>query len=291
MLVVIEGIDRTGKSSLADRLCTFTGGTSMHFDKPETHPLYEYTASLASYRPASSTIILDRGHVGESVWPYIFDRQSLLDEPMRRWLNMFYMSRGAVLLHAVRDVNAATAAEYEAAGEPIYHLGDIDYAARLFRDAVTDTGLPVWEYEHEGWPGAALHEAARRAIIAGELLDVTPRWVGSPAPRLLVVGGWEGGRALPFMPYEDTEGHLLMEELGLWKQTALVSAVRPDKDGPEPVHALWRALGRPKVVTLGSAAADTVSSMNIPCEESYGPLSGWARTSPGSLRESLERHL
>jgi hypothetical protein len=287
MLVLIEGIDRTGKSTLAERLRDFTGGTVMHFSKPETHPLYEYTASLATFAPASSTVILDRGHVGESVWPWVFDRPSLMDEAMRRWLNMFYMSRGAVLVHAIRDVNAKTAAEYEAAGEPIHLLGDISYASNLFTQAVSDSGLPVWQYEHGGWPGAALHEAARRAIIAGELLDITPRWVGSPAPRLLVVGGWDE-RALPFMPYEATDGHLLMDELGPWRQAALVNAIRPDRTGPEPLRELWFALGKPKVVALGGQAADIVKEKGIPCE-SYGDLRGWSRTSSGSLRENLER--
>jgi hypothetical protein len=289
VIILIEGIDRTGKSTLADRLSAFTGGTIFHFSKPETHPLYEYTASLATYDPVRSTVILDRSHVGESVWPLVFDRPSKLDEPMRRWLNMFYMSRGAVLLHAVRAVDQATADEYEAAGEPIYLLGDIDYAANLYRSVVSETGLPVWEYEHGGWPGAALHEAARRSVIASELMGVTPRWVGSPAPRLLIVGPHDSHRAMPSMPYEDTDAHFLLGELSGWRQCALVNAVRPDGEGVEPLKALWRGLGSPAVVAIGGEAADTVRSCGMAPDDVIGDLHGWRRTTSGNLGEYLGR--
>jgi hypothetical protein len=291
ILILIEGIDRTGKSTLAERLSAFTGGKVMHFSKPECHPLYEYTASFANFRPAAETVILDRGHVGESVWPLVFGRPTQMDEPVRRWLNMFFMSRGAVLIHAQRNpFDDDIAHEFEAAGEPIFMPADIQFAACLFRDAVADTGLPTWDYRHGNWPGAALHEAARHSMVAGELLDITPRFVGSAAPRLLIVGQWDEGRYLPFMPYEESDGHFLMGELDDWRQCALVSNVRPDKAGPEPLRNLWLALGRPHIVALGGAAADTVKKSELP-HDVYGPVRDWRRLPSGSLRESLRKHL
>jgi hypothetical protein len=290
MLVLIEGIDRTGKSTLAERLAAFTGGTVTHFSKPEAHPLYEYTAWLATFAPARSDIILDRSHVGESVWPYVFDRDTSMDEPIRRWLNMFYMSRGAVLIHATRDADAATAQEFEDAGEPIHLLGDIQYASHLFRDAVSDCGLPVWEYQHGDWPGGALHEAARRAVIAGELLGIAPRYVGSAAPRVLLVGPRDT-RYMPFMPYDGTDAHFLMGELDDWRQVALATVAHPDTGDVEPVERLWHALGRPHVITFGSEAADTVKESGLP-HTPLGTLSQFRRfTPPGSLRESVRRYL
>lgn len=292
ILILIEGIDRTGKSTLAERLATFTGGVVLHASKPEAHPIYEYTAYFANLSPARETFILDRGYVGESVWPLVFKRPSEMDEAVRRWVSMFFMSRGAVLIHAERNpFDEAIAQEFEEAEEPITTLTDITLAACLFREAVAESGLPVYPYRHGDWPGAALHDGARRAIVAGELLDITRRYVGSFAPRVLIVADQTEGHAMNFMPYPDTTGHFLLDELDCWRQCGLVNPTRLDGEGSEPVRALWYALGKPRIVTFGGAAADTVDLMGLDFDD-YGPLSQFrSRLPKGSLREVVGRHL
>lgn len=289
MLILIEGIDRTGKTTLAKRLQLFLGGNIQHFSKPEAHPIYEYTAYFANFRPAADTDILDRGHVGERVWPTIFRRPSQMDDAVFRWVDMFYRSRGAVLIHADRPVDDACITDYVISDEPLQGREEIRLAQALFEQAVTDSSLHVYPYVHGSWPGDALHDAARLGIVAGELGDITDRWVGTPAPRYLIVGGWDE-HALPFMPYEDTDAHFLLSELGddLWKQCALVNAIRPDKTGNEPLRSLWFTLGKPRVVTFGGQAADIIEGIGLPAD-GYGPIRDFKRLPPGSIRETIRR--
>jgi hypothetical protein len=148
----------------------------------------------------------------------------------------------------------------------------------------------VYPYEHGDWPGAALHDASRRAVVAGELMDITPRYVGSHAPRVLIVGnGTE--RAMPFMPYEDTDSNYMMAELDDWRQIGLVNCHRPEfPHEPERLRELWFALGKPTIVSFGGTASATLNSMVLNHND-YGPLHKFKQLPKGSLREIIRRHL
>src|SRR4249920_1716146 len=129
MLIVIEGIDRTGKSTLATSLAVATGGDIIHAAKPTKHPIDEYVGPLINYDPTDTsddnTLILDRWHIGELVWPGFFGRSSALDDAVFRWIEMFMKSRGAVYVWADRTDTDAWIEELVAADEPVKTVQDI----------------------------------------------------------------------------------------------------------------------------------------------------------------------
>lgn len=83
-LVLLEGLDRTGKSTVAAYFETL-GFEKIHMSAPPkgTTP-DQYMQEMVDLLQTAATrdIVLDRTHYGELVWPQIYGRKPLLDEEM-----------------------------------------------------------------------------------------------------------------------------------------------------------------------------------------------------------------
>lgn len=277
MLIVIEGLDRTGKSTLARYLAMQNHPTAvLHYSKPERHPLFEYVEPLLAYDPCSpGNVVLDRGHLGESVWPKVFKRDSELDEPTRRWIELFLLSRGAVLVHAERDLQELIDA-CAADDEPIQGEQIVDANAH-FRAALVETVLPQLPFCHSA-PSRNLQilDICSQAVLdqmrTALILRATSEWVGNPRPQLLLVGDQgnlgPGRRAdwpLPFVPFKGTSGHFLFDELGvgdMWRYVSVVNSRRPD-GSREDLPRLHALMGYPRVVTLGEKAHQIATDFGV----------------------------
>lgn len=75
MIVILEGTDGVGKTTFAHRLANRMGAKYVHSGPPTAETwIDEYiNPLLSSGRP----IVLDRWHLGEIVWPFLWDRPSL----------------------------------------------------------------------------------------------------------------------------------------------------------------------------------------------------------------------
>jgi hypothetical protein len=81
-LIILEGLDRTGKTSVA-QMFEKQGFEIMHISAPAkdtTSDQYvgEWVDLLASI--SGRNVVLDRSHYGELVWPTVYGRKPLLDE-------------------------------------------------------------------------------------------------------------------------------------------------------------------------------------------------------------------
>lgn len=85
--IVIEGIDRSGKSTVA-KVLESQGYKYIHFSAPDkkyTQPGYagpSYLDDLVEMFVGFSgqNIVFDRSHYGEMVWPFVYGRKPLLNE-------------------------------------------------------------------------------------------------------------------------------------------------------------------------------------------------------------------
>ncbi len=272
MLILLEGCDRSGKSTLAEELADITGGEVIHRGKPECHPLEEYESFLEDYVPGSGqTLILDRWHVGERVWPGVFNRQSAYDLPMFRHTEMYLRSRGACLIYAARDDKRAWSAELKQFEEPI-HGKSLTKALKLYDEALAERYPNEWWYDftvekgrgRQQWLTDFLAFALREESTAAKMYDVTREWVGNPQPQVMLVGEQVGlgpllekypnAPRVPFVPYKETSGHFMLNELGdEWRDVAIVNSHRRDGT-PESLEAMWERLGYPEIVALGKIA-------------------------------------
>jgi len=75
--LIIEGADGTGKSTLAKRFES-VGFHYIHADKPTTSSwTKEYVEPVHALSKVKKHIVMDRWHIGEIVWPTLFNRRSI----------------------------------------------------------------------------------------------------------------------------------------------------------------------------------------------------------------------
>lgn len=86
-LIILEGLDRSGKSSLAKSF-EAEGYEIVHLSAPSkkykepgyTGPSYLDDMMDLLHQASNRDIVLDRSHYGELVWPSIYSRESMLTE-------------------------------------------------------------------------------------------------------------------------------------------------------------------------------------------------------------------
>lgn len=280
MLILLEGPDGAGKSSLAQRIYETLVKSDptaliqfMHSGPPEHHPLVEYEARLFTYRPMENHhIICDRWHLGEQVYPAVLGRQSKYDRAMVWHTELFLQSRGALLVHVTADV-ATLRQRVSFRGDDFIKIEQLDDISRRFHEVIGRSILHKRQFytsdmryvEDKFHDLDSIIRAARMAERMHHGLAPFKRYVGPIRPDLLLLGDKidAPARALEqvgppaFMPYLATSGHYLLESLLLRQELRSVGRVfiglgnACDDDDP---RQLWRTLGEPTAVTLGREA-------------------------------------
>lgn len=277
MLLICEGLDRTGKSTLAEQLLMADPMLALlHFDKPKQHPLNEY---LHPIEHRSWDAVFDRYHWGERVWPTVFGRSTDYDAVMHAYVELALESRGAVVVQTRRDLDEVKSALLED-DEPLLP-DDVERADALYDEVRRNSLLPSFTHNIRSSSSIGFVAlATRRAQTAAAFANITPRWVGSLEPEVLLVGDVVGpgadGHTLPFVPFASTSGHFLINELLKYggrrslQRTAIVNSSRPN-GRPEPVHDLWQAMWEPPVVALGRNAELTLLKQDVPFQSVQHP--------------------
>lgn len=275
MLIIIEGPDGAGKTTLAENLRgVLAARREVHMLKkgpPSSHPLDEYEVPLHAYRPGSAVdVICDRWHWGERVYPDVLGRRSVLDEPAWLHIEMFLQARGALVVRLAAPLDVLGDRLRER-GDDLVRVDQLSAVTIGYDRAHLASRLPV-----ELVPAADLAGRDRtvqtvdRILTRARSLDASVRflrpfttYVGPPLPRVLLLGEVRNvigpGSSPAFGPYPGTSGHYLLDVLGPWINELDDGGIRSgvgianacDVDDP---HALWRTLGSPRVVTLGVLA-------------------------------------
>lgn len=283
MLIILEGVDCAGKSTLANRIKEELDYTPAlyeappdsyttelrHSGPPALHPLDEYVTPLLDYRPGQGKhIIYDRFHWGESVYPQVFGRESQMDPAIRLYIDMFLRSRGAFIIHVgARD--AVVQKCIERRGDATVTQDMVERIRRGFAACMDMSFVPFAKvnalnitYEH-------LHHIIRRASTearAAMKLNNFTTYIGPSRPKLLLVGDQRHKRDVQahdlrpaFMPFKSTSGHYLLKALlrtgtvGELANIGVANALDVDD-----AHLLQHALNPefpPMAVALGSRAA------------------------------------
>ena len=285
MLIVLEGPDGVGKSTLARQLHDViqlvdprSTVVSMHKGPPTSHPLDEYLLPLLNYRPGTNVhYVLDRWHWGEFVYPQLLGRKTQLDAASWWYLNQYVRRLGGVvvLCHASTE---SVIAEHTARGETM-HAADHEVATKLFVEASHQAA--VAQLTHR-WETDDRYTNVREIVRVAQLWEsyVTPlahyvTYVGAVRPRYLLLGDVRHGvdrieqiisrtdRRPAFMPYNATSGQWLLNALTRSTDLRASTAIANARD-VDDVFQLWRDLGKPKIATLGKQAHSELQPYNLP---------------------------
>lgn len=304
MLIILDGADCAGKSTLAQQLSealTQHRGTRpivdvdvYHKGPPTAHPLDEYAAPLLTYRLVDERhIICDRWHVGEAVYPAVLDRPTQLDAAVNAWLELFLLSRGALLVHARRSASRLQECGRDR-NDPAAEIDRAPIVAARFDRAMASTLLPLIIMDENGASPDDVDDVIQGAeALAAQAYGLSDyvTYVGSPHPTLLLVGDRRGvsyaptryGRWPAFAPFPGTSGHYLFSALTREPLRAATHGVLLAQIGVvnandvDDVRACWEALGKPRVVALGVEARKTLRRVGVDVDHYVPHPQYWAR--------------
>jgi thymidylate kinase len=156
-IVLLEGLDATGKSTAVGRLYNMLSApvAVYHAGAPlMTTAIREYVWPLG-IAPAGYTVFCDRWHLGELVWPEIFDRDGIIEDgEMLRHIeeNMLYLRVPILAVYMNRSYHDIER-ELTARGHQVDHL---ERAEQLYQVAMKESRFD--------WQDATLATAPRMIV-------------------------------------------------------------------------------------------------------------------------------
>jgi thymidylate kinase len=276
MIIVLEGCDGTGKSTLAQAMVEEAKGMGItadvwHRGVPERHPLEEYEFDLESRYDAMRTdetklLVCDRWHLGQAVYGDLYRDKNELGAGGIWHVDAFLRARGALQLVFVPPDDVLQR-RIGVRGDGYIRYEDIPVINEAYRALTRQYPMSMLAIDDEDF----LDATRIRSIIQGARLftrDAHPlaafgSYVGPHEPEILLLGEKRaetrtGRRAAhltqraSFVPYGGTSGQWLCDTIVHTElqthEIGLANALEED------LPALFTALGEPQVVTLGKAA-------------------------------------
>lgn len=290
MLLIVEGPDCSGKSTLAQRLFDRIDELTFRVKKgpPKSHPLDEYVASLVSYQPSDATYgaawhgVCDRFHWGERVYPELWSRPTQMDDAVWRYVEMFLLARGAFVVHTIRGIDDHAHCLDTRGDDHGVTSADLPLLLRRYHDVKEDSLLPHHTTSAH-CPDDELDEILVQAGLAESVATEVSEfvtYVGSPRAKVLLVGDVRAAGPAPrpsfpaFGPYPATSGHYLLRALiaAEWdlSDVALVNACDVDD-----VRDVVTVVAPTSIVALGRNAFRRLEELDI--EHFAVPHPQWVR--------------
>jgi hypothetical protein len=279
MLIILEGPDCAGKSTLAGALVARLAKDSpsaevnlLHRGPPEgRHPLDEYAAPLFEFDPREPRhIVCDRWHLGEVVYPIVKGRPTSMTPGVHTWIEKFLMTRGAF----VGIVNPS----YPLLKQRLNTRGD---------DHVDEKEL--WQIREQFdlldmWHHRTYHSAPTVDDILASAGGVRTRvhktrfttYVGPYAPELVLVGDRRHCSGVDcqhgkkhsvygpaFAPYPATSGQWLMDALAAAGKGATSSIGFINVNDVDDIGQFYEEAFRPKLVALGVNASHGLDARGL----------------------------
>lgn len=141
--IIIEGLDKTGKSTLARHLSEKLGMPIKKFSAPEggADPTLEYAEFLVTAEPC----IVDRCYMSEMAYGPVVRGVSHIDLSRQSLLEELVLRRGGSMVYCDADEEALRD-RFEADGETFLKPGQIAAVKANFEEALNDTKLEVIRY-------------------------------------------------------------------------------------------------------------------------------------------------
>lgn len=295
MLIILEGPDRAGKSTLAHAIADKLRKMHplhdiriLHARPPKFHPLADYEESLLNYRPHHGKhIICDRWHIGELVYPTICDRSTLMTPAVFAHIEMFLQSRGALLVFVSASkytLCERLREENNTSSDSLVNEEQLIASYDLFIDCCAKSRLPQTTIDTSSVYSVSDDKIDDIIITASELstdcimLNNAITYVGPHNPDVIFLGDVRhyhrdfmrnvaarlmalSDKAPAFVPLLHLSGEFFLNALVpniLNTNIGLMNA--NDVDNP---YVTWNQLGNPTAIALGRNAWNTTKEWSF----------------------------
>jgi hypothetical protein len=269
VLLILEGPDLSGKSTLAEAL----PGRVVHHGPPGDRSIVEvYAEDIERYKPdGCDSIVFDRLHLGEMVYGPLKRGQSRLTTLHLDWFRLLIQSRGGFVVVLLPPKNVLER-------RLLYRIENFVSLDELYKvhDAYVPLGAEYanWVVDSAEFKTTELTQILQRLELEAEPLINWPRYGGPPKPDVLLVGDRPSDnrrklpeRLIPFTPEPGTSGEFLFKALRInqLRHYGLTNSHETD------VRGLWKTLSSPKTVALGNQAARALTEAGVPHTKVYHP--------------------
>ena len=275
MIIVLEGVDATGKSTLAQKAKQYYPAASLHhFGPPQSHPLKEYSFPAQHASIFDGVTVFDRYHWGELVYGPRYRGESLLGPEGFLWVELLLESRGAVTVVTTGDPDRIL--ERVQKLEDDFVRMDRDHLKEMqdhFVDLIPHAATPIFRHDIDDGLIVSAPElvatARRRGRIREDIIAWYPEFIGSPYPDALLVGDraeYIDGHVFPFTPYPNTPGRYLMSSLlhtPIARSVGIVNARSTISGAQNSISNLIKLLHGPPVVALSERASTILKTQKV----------------------------
>jgi hypothetical protein len=253
-IVILEGPDGSGKTTLARCLCNGYGFSYAHTGppKPDENVLLDYALKLYRANESGKNTVIDRLHLGEGIYGPIMRGVDLLTEEGLVILQRMITAYDAKTVICLPKFDVASQNWRSKHNE---YISDDSKYRRIY----TAYAKLVPQYDHWDYKEVDVEDKADSLLTVPVPEDrCPPDVVGSPHPCFLVVGEKANQKELD-VPWVDLNhgSHFLYEclhEAGfVEEELAFINALRIDNTETEVMKA-WGALGSPTPILLGGIA-------------------------------------
>ena len=283
MLIIVEGTDASGKTTLVSeiqkQLQSLFPNKNIEFfhkSKPDEMTrrwvLNDYVMSIENANWHERIGVADRWHWGEVTYAPLKRRESdkdgygLLGIAGWRWVELFLASRGVSQTWLYQPLDVIKQ-RLSTRGDDYVSVDELDKILLQYRKAGSQTATEFTIVEPkpdslDDVPNLATEiiNDAYYHLSKVKGLQQFPYYIGRPDPQVLLVGDTRNIKdkygketRLPFMPVDGNSGEFLLSALPdkFWKTVGIINI---NDSNVAEVHELWHVLHRPKIIALGRLA-------------------------------------
>lgn len=267
MLVILEGVDGAGKTTLAEEIVRQLGkGDLLHKSRPEQGPIEEYVLPLQGYLPGWGDWVCDRWHLGEEVYGPQLRGASIFDtRGVFHHVEKVLQAKGALLVYLDPGLKTLRS-RLQDRGDDLVGVEQLRDLRAGYQHALRRSQVPRLTFDSSlevETVARMVIEAARHLEELSERLNDFETYIGELHPHYLLLGDVRNGDDPPhdaaFTPGPATSGRYLLEHLPepVLRGCGIANACEED------VEELWRVLGRPRTVALGVNASRACAQAGI----------------------------
>lgn len=146
MIYLLEGVDCSGKSTLAKKLQKTFGGEIVHVVQPKTLAEQDRVPFYKDLIDSHDNLILDRGWYSDLVYGEFYRKQADIEWSEIYEIEIYLKKKGCMIIHCTDTAEALWDRVLERGDDTIKSYSELSNLKRRFSVALKHSVLPVVEH-------------------------------------------------------------------------------------------------------------------------------------------------